>query len=310
MKFFGCFCFFVLFVVFAIATEATSGSNNTTNVIHMFPPIIANATKETVTKLNEASKSTESGDLIEIPLRRDEPVIALNDSKRQDPQNGEWDSVSNVEECDPSNRCVDQKDMFIACLRVPGTDSLALSLLIENNGTDSLDIEIVAPAFVNLEHSQVQLKAKEHKKVKVYLTEGAKDTTILLRSQESHCSLNLRNTLILEPPRTPSLYIHLLTRFTLGCILLAVMSLIALTYLFVKFRRSHSEVGLPYQRLDMELPVSTGGGAFSERNPENWNNWGDVWLDEEAPLTPSKPSSKPLSKGLNPRKFSKEGWKT
>ncbi|KAJ4771341.1 transmembrane protein [Rhynchospora pubera] len=309
MKCVRCFCFFVLLVVFAIAPQATS-SNNTTNVIHMFPHIIANATKETVTKLNETSKSNESGDLNEIPLRQGEALIALNNSKRQDPQNGEWDSFSNVEECDPSNRCVDQKEIFIACLRVPGTDSLALSLLIENNGTDSLYIEIVAPAFVNLEHSQVQLEAKEHKKVKVYLTEGAKDTTILLRSQESHCSLNLRNTLILEPPRTPSLYIHLLTRFTIICILLAVTSLIVLAYLFVKFRRSHSEVGLPYQRLDMELPVSTGGGTFSERGPENWNNWGDVWLDEEAPLTPSKSSSKPLSKGLNPRKFSKEGWKT
>lgn len=44
-------------------------------------------------------------------------------------------------------------------------DSLALSLLIENNSTDSLEIKIFAPSFVNLEQSQVQLKAKEHKKV-------------------------------------------------------------------------------------------------------------------------------------------------
>ncbi|KAF3340058.1 hypothetical protein FCM35_KLT15829 [Carex littledalei] len=244
--------------------------------------------------------------MTEMALRWNELHKKLNESKTELGENGEWNSFSNAEECDPSNRCVDEKKMFIACLRVPGTDSLALSLLIENNSTDSLEIKIVAPTFVNLEQSQVQLKAKEHKKVKVSLTNGANDTTILLVSQESHCSLNLRNTLLLEPPRTSSLFIHLLTRFTLICFLLVAVSFLVLTYLFVKFRRSHPEVGFLYQKLDLELPVSTGGREFSERQPENW----DSWHDEEAPLTPSKPLSKPLSKGLNSRKISKEGWKT
>jgi hypothetical protein len=84
------------------------------------------------------------------------------------------------------------------------------------------------------------------------------------------------------------------------------MTLLVLTYLFVKFRRSHPEMGFTYQRQDLELPVSTGGREFSE----NWDNRVDGWHDEEAPLTPSKPISKPLSKGLNSRKISKEGWKT
>lgn len=142
--------------------------------------------------------------------------------------------------------------------------------------------------------------------VKVSLADGANDTTILLVSQGSHCSLNLRNTLVLEPARTSSRFIQFLTRFTLVCFLLAAMSLIVLIYLFVKFRRSLPEVGFTYQRPDLELPISTGGREFSERKSENW----DGWHDEEAPLTPSKPLSKPLSTGLNSRKISKEGWKT
>lgn len=122
--------------------QATPGSNNTTNVIHMFPPNIANATKEmvselnetkksnesdnmtatkgTVSDLNETTKSNESRNITVMPLRGDEPLKKLNESKRVD-QNGEWISDPNEEECDPSNSCVDEKEMFIACLRVPGT---------------------------------------------------------------------------------------------------------------------------------------------------------------------------------------------
>jgi hypothetical protein len=51
------------------------------------------------------------------------------------------------------------------CIGHSVPDFLALSLLVENNSTDFLEIKIVAPAFVNLEQSQVQLNAKEHKLV-------------------------------------------------------------------------------------------------------------------------------------------------
>jgi hypothetical protein len=108
----------------------------------MFPPNVANAIKEAVSKLNETNKSNESdnvttrkenvnnlnetkksnesGNMTVMPLRQDEPLKKLNESEAFD-QNGEWISNPNEEECDPSNRCVDEKEMFIACLRVPGT---------------------------------------------------------------------------------------------------------------------------------------------------------------------------------------------
>lgn len=120
--------------------QAISDSSNTTNVIHMFPPNIANAMKETISKLNDTKKSNESdnmtatketvselnktkesGNMTVMLLRRDEPLKKLNESKTELGENGEWISFPDLEECDPSNRCVDEKNMFIACLRVPGT---------------------------------------------------------------------------------------------------------------------------------------------------------------------------------------------
>jgi hypothetical protein len=108
----------------------------------MFPLNVANATKEAVSKLNdtkkgneiynmtgrkenvsdlnETKKINESGNMTVMPLRQDELPKKVNESKAFD-QNGEWISNPNEEECDPSNRCVDEKEMFIACLRVPGT---------------------------------------------------------------------------------------------------------------------------------------------------------------------------------------------
>jgi len=46
-------------------------------------------------------------------------------------------------------------------------DSLDLSLLIQNKGKGSLDVNIVAPDFVSLEQNTVQLKAKENKEVRL-----------------------------------------------------------------------------------------------------------------------------------------------
>lgn len=132
----NCFDFFLYVGNF----QATSDSNNTTNVIHMLPPNVANATKETISKLNDTKKSNESdnmtaaketvselnktkesGSMSVMPLRREEPLKKLNESKTELGENGEWVSFPDLEECDPSNRCVDEKNMFIACLRVPGT---------------------------------------------------------------------------------------------------------------------------------------------------------------------------------------------
>ncbi|MQL95095.1 hypothetical protein Taro_027762 [Colocasia esculenta] len=74
------------------------------------------------------------------------------------------DGTAHVEECDAPNKCIDEKNKFVACLRVPGNDSPTLSLLIQNKGTTSLTVNILAPDYVTLEQNAVLLNADEDKK--------------------------------------------------------------------------------------------------------------------------------------------------
>lgn len=248
------------------------------------------------------------------------PETEVSDSKGKGGSDGESDSKagravdSGVEECDPSNRCIDEKNKFVACLRVPGTDSLDLSLLIQNKGTSSLDVNIVAPSFVNPEQATVQLQSKENKQVKVSVRDGANDTVIVLKAGEGNCSLDFRNMISnsIRKSEASTLfgYVRLSTRSSLICIFLAAAALIGVVWLCVRFRRMHRQEGSPgYQKVEMGLPMSSGGKKDAGE-ADGWDNsWGDTWDDEEAPMTPSNPVLNPSSKGLASRRSNKDGWK-
>nr|CAD1834153.1 unnamed protein product [Ananas comosus var. bracteatus] len=308
--------FFIALVIPLVASEGDSDSfpsttNNDTIVKHsnaaeMSPPDPVDAGEEK--KRIEQGKGLQNG-------------TKKNDEKDDSSENGSLASKtqplrdSYVEECDPSNRCTDEKKKFIACLRVPGQDSLDLSLLIENRGTGSLDVHIVAPDFVTLEQAIVQLQAKEKKKINVSLRDGANDTMIVLKAGEGQCSLNLRNTLSGNARETSrvSSYINRRTRAASIFVFLAAVGIIGSALVCIKFwrRRPHSHEGSSaYQKVDMALPVSSGGKKEPDLSDLWDNNWGDGWDDDvEAPITPSKPSSTPSSKGLASRRSAKDGWK-
>lgn len=220
---------------------------------------------------------------------------------------------SHVEGCDPSNRCIDKESKFVACLRVPGKDLLALSLLIQNKGTESLDVNIVAPDFVNLEHAKVQLQPNGNSEVKVTVSDGMNDTTIVLEAGKGRCDLNLRN-MISSSARSEasklSRYDNLPLRTSFIYVPLAAVVLIGVACLCIRFRPMyHQEDGPKYQKVEVGLPVSTGGKKETDE-ADGWNNnWGDGWDDEEAPKTPSNLLSNPSSKGLASRRLSKDSWK-
>lgn len=151
--------------------------------------------------------------------------------------------------------------------------------------------------------------------INVSLRDGANDTMIVLKAGEWHCSLNLRNTLSGNARETSrvSSYINRRSRAASIFVLLAAVGIIGSALLCIKFwrRRPHSREGSSaYQKVDMALPVSSGGKKEPDLSDLWDNNWGDGWDDDvEAPITPSKPSSTPSSKGLASRRSAKDGWK-
>ncbi|KDP25306.1 hypothetical protein JCGZ_20462 [Jatropha curcas] len=223
--------------------------------------------------------------------------------------------IPHVEECDPSNKCMDEENKLVACLRVPGNDP-QYSLLIQNKGKKPLKVAISAPDFVELEKTELQLQAKEDKKVKVSITDRGGGNLIVLRAGNGHCNLDIKHVMANVGKELDSSHKSAYLNFKSQTPIIVVLACAALLILAAGWtcisirRKQLSSSGSKYQRLDMDLPVSGVGKAESELN-DGWdNNWGDDWDDEEAPKTPTLPVTPSLSsKGLASRRLSKEGWK-
>ncbi|XP_018452023.1 uncharacterized protein LOC108823339 [Raphanus sativus] len=239
------------------------------------------------------------------------------------------------EDCDPSYMCSDDQHLFLACLRVPGDDDDAphLSLLIKNKAKAALLLTITAPSFVRLETNKVQLPESQDTKVKVSIKKGgSNDSSIVLTSSNGgHCSLDLKDLAgasshdtgkdsTVAVSRPSILNISSRTLIVIAMISFLVLSLVIIPVIYHVYR-SKSQGKSKYQRLDnMELPVSSTAAAAplvsksdQESGDDGWNNnWGDDWGDgdEEQPNTPVLPLTPSVSsRGLAPRRLSKEGWK-
>lgn len=140
---------------------------------------------------------------------------------------------------------------------------------------------------------------------------------ITLTAGSGNCSLDFRDlighTLQKEfenPPK--SSFISFLKRKPVAALIFFAPLVILLSaWMCINLRRRYySGSGFKFQKIDMGLPVSSGGKTELDTN-DGWDNsWGDSWDDEEAPKTPSMPVTPGLSsKGLASRRWNKEGRK-
>lgn len=269
-----------------------------------------NSSEESQAKKGDHSKKEDSGSGVESKdLSKQKNDKGDTQSRKEGPR---------VEECDQSNKCTDEENKLVACLRVPGNESPDLSLLIQNKGKGSLSVTISAPDFVQLEKTKIQLKEKEDRKVKVSITSGGSENLIVLRAGNGQCKLDIKDTIAhyfgkeFDKSHKSTDIINFMSRTsTIVVLSFAALLILASGWMCISFRRKHpSNNTSKYQRLEMELPVSGEGKTESETN-DGWDNsWGDDWDDEEAPKAPSLPVTPSLSsKGLASRRLSKEGWK-
>ncbi|XP_057994491.1 uncharacterized protein LOC131174716 [Hevea brasiliensis] len=191
------------------------------------------------------------------------------------------------------------------------------SLLIQNKGNSPLTVTISAPDFVQLETTEIQLQAEQDEKVKVSITSGGSDHSIVLRAGKGHCNLDITHLIAanfgkgLDNSHKPT-YLNFLSRTpTIVVLAIATLLILAVGWMCISFRKKQLfSRGSKYERLDMNLPASSGGKADSEVKNGWDNSWGDDWDDEKAPKTPSLSVTTSLSsKGIASRQLSKEGWK-
>uniref|UniRef100_A0A0E0L5Z7 DUF7356 domain-containing protein n=1 Tax=Oryza punctata TaxID=4537 RepID=A0A0E0L5Z7_ORYPU len=210
-----------------------------------------------------------------------------------------------IKGCDPSHTCVIENKKFIACLKVPGEDSLALSLLMDNKGMDPLYVGITTPEFVTSAEDTVHVQANDHNETQVTIfNTGAPNMSIILRVAEETCNISIHRAIAREISQVMPM------RLTSKYMLVPVFVLIGAVVACIKLRRRGNEDGGPaYQKLDVaELPVSTGGKKEADQSDQWDDNWGDEW-DDEAPLTPTRHMPNLSSKGLASRRSTKDGWK-
>ncbi|KAG2625645.1 uncharacterized protein LOC120697782 isoform X1 [Panicum virgatum] len=260
--------------------------------------------KNDTSERNKKDNSTE-----EISIRRDDSVQQPKDkdsSTIKSSQAKDFLQDPLIMECDPSHRCIIENKKFIACLKVPGEDSLALSLLMDNKGMDPLDVSITAPDYVSLAEDTVHVEANDHHEtqVSVSISDAANNTAIVLKVAGESCAVNIHSAIAREAGRV--IRVPLTSTYTL----VPVFLLLAVVGVCIKLRRMRKQDGGPPFQIDIvELPVSIGGKKEPDQSNKWDGNWGDDWDDEEAPMTPSKPIPNPSSKGLAPRRSTKDGWK-
>ncbi|OEL13924.1 hypothetical protein BAE44_0025060 [Dichanthelium oligosanthes] len=256
----------------------TSENNKKDNSTEGTSIRIDDSTQQPKDKDDSAAKSSQAKDFLKDPL---------------------------IMECDPSHRCIVENKRFIACLKVPGEDSLALSLLMDNKGMDPLDVSITAPDYVTLAEDTVHVEANGHNEVSVSISDAGNNTAIVLKVTGGSCTVSIHSAITREAGRVVRM--PLTSTYTL----VPVFLLLAVVGVYIKLRRMCKQDGGPaYQKLDTaELPVSIGGKKEPNQSNKWDDNWGDDWDDEEAPMTPSKPMPNPSSKGLAPRRSTKDGWK-
>ncbi|KAK3134782.1 hypothetical protein QOZ80_5BG0410650 [Eleusine coracana subsp. coracana] len=308
-----------VFIVVAVAEDTVPGKTNGdsskthSGVGELGQPDETNPKKEVVHEggiKNDTGGNNKKDNSTGASSRKDEPIQQPrdNDSKAtKSSQTTHFLKDPLIMECDPSHRCVIEKNKFIACLKVPGEDSLALSLLMDNKGMNPLDVSITAPVYVTVAEDTVHVEANNHNEtqVSVSTSDTANNTAIVLKVAEETCTINIHSAITRETgPVMPM-------RLTSTYMLVPVFILLAVVGVCIKLRRSRKQDGGPaYQKLDAtELPVSIGGKKEPDQSDKWDDNWGDDWDDEEAPLTPSKPMPNPSSKGLAARRSTKDGWK-
>ena len=87
--------------------------------LKLAPPVTQKAEEEKKAK-EETEEGTEKVKAKEtlIEKKKDEPLKEPEPERKNEKERLKGDSQ--VEECDPANRCVDVNSKFVACLRVPG----------------------------------------------------------------------------------------------------------------------------------------------------------------------------------------------
>lgn len=223
--------------------------------------------------------------------------------------------------CDVSHSCSDENKKLVACLRAAGNEMQELSILIENRGEVSLQVNITTPVFLKADSNLTLGKGKSITVQVTIIDQALRNITlskIIIDGGNGNCSLDVPNQLLNAPYKQRFFegfsYTAIITPMFGVYLLLFTVLAIGGSWMCCKLRRKrrHGD-GIRYQELEMNLPESTlpitTGGKPEAENMDGWDEvWDDSWEDAEAARSSSRPMESLSSKGLASRKSNRDGW--
>lgn len=249
-------------------------------------------------KMAPPPKSQESGEKGNPPPGKDPEKV--DDAK------GSSESVI-VETCAGKSKICRTENSLVACTLSIEKDSSKWSILVQNEGVESLKAKIVLPVS-----SSPDLTLPKHQSQRVNISISVDTNKIILDAGKGECVLHM------YPPKENTLSIHLPSYEKLvtpinGAYFLIVSVVIfggAWGFCLCRKNRRADDNGVPYR----ELELSGGGtGLESVHDVEtaDWDEgWDDDWDENNAVKSPggAANSARISANGLTARASNRDGW--
>lgn len=249
-------------------------------------------------KMAPPPKSQESGEKGNPPPGKDPEKV--DDAK------GSSESVI-VETCAGKSQICRTENSLVACTLSIEKDSSKWSILVQNEGVESLKAKIVLPVS-----SSPDLTLPKHQSQRVNISISVDTNKIILDAGKGECVLHM------YPPKENTLSIHLPSYEKLvtpinGAYFLIVSVVIfggAWGFCLCRKNRRADDNGVPYR----ELELSGGGtGLESVHDVEtaDWDEgWDDDWDENNAVKSPggAANSARISANGLTARASNRDGW--
>ncbi|KAH0934972.1 hypothetical protein HID58_012089, partial [Brassica napus] len=248
-------------------------------------------------KMAPPPKSQESGEKGNPPPGKDPEKV--DDAK------GSSESVV-VETCAGKSKICRTENSLVACTLSIEKDSSKWSILVQNEGEESLKAKIVLPVS-----SSPDLTLPKHQSQRVNISISGDTNKIILDAGKGECVLHM------YPPQENTLSIHLPSYEKLvtpinGAYFLIVSVVIfggAWGFCLCRKNRRADDNGVPYR----ELELSGGPGVDSVHDVEtaDWDEgWDDDWDENNAVKSPggAANSARISANGLTARASNRDGW--
>ncbi|CAN7118504.1 unnamed protein product [Brassica rapa subsp. narinosa] len=255
-------------------------------------------------KMAPPPKSLESGEKGKVPETGNPPPG--KDPEKVDDAKGSSESVI-VETCAGKSKICRTENSLVACTLSIEKDSSKWSILVQNEGEESLKAKIVLPVS-----SSPDLTLPKHQSQRVNISISVDTNKIILDAGKGECVLHM------YPPQENTLSIHLPSYEKLvtpinGAYFLIVSVVIfggAWGFCLCRKNRRADDNGVPYR----ELELSGGGtGLESVHDVEtaDWDEgWDDDWDENNAVKSPggAANSARISANGLTARASNRDGW--